>query len=72
MERPPATDSRLSNEPKGSNMRRLLSKSDIVLGPWLEMEPEREEFVGSSELTARANQLLRGRYRKPFVVPDQV
>jgi hypothetical protein len=48
------------------------SKSDIVLGPWLEMEPKREEFVGSSDLTARANQLLRGRYRKPFVVPDQV
>jgi hypothetical protein len=53
-------------------MKRLFSKSDIVLGPWLEMEPEREEFVGSSDLIARANQLLRGRCRKPFVVPDQV
>jgi hypothetical protein len=44
----------------------------MVLGPWLEMDSDREEFVGSSDVVARANQLLRGEYRKPFVVPEQV
>jgi hypothetical protein len=48
------------------------SKSQVVLGPWLEMDPEREEFVGHSEVTQRANGLLRGSYRKPFVVPTHV
>ncbi|MDP6557598.1 MAG: Gfo/Idh/MocA family oxidoreductase [Pirellulaceae bacterium] len=48
------------------------SKSQMVLGPWLEMDSDREEFVGSSDVVARANQLLRGEYRKPFVVPEQV
>jgi hypothetical protein len=48
------------------------SKSEVVLGPWLEMESDREEFVGSSDVVGRANQLLRGSYRKPFVVPEQV
>ncbi len=48
------------------------SKSKMVLGPWLEMDPDREEFVGGSDVVARANRLLRGAYRAPFVVPDQV
>lgn len=48
------------------------SKSDFVLGPWLEMDPDREEFVGSSDVVDQANRLLRGTYRKPFVVPEQV
>lgn len=48
------------------------SKSEFVLGPWLEMDPDREEFVGGSDVVGRANQLLRGSYRKPFVVPEQV
>lgn len=48
------------------------SKSKVVLGPWLEMDPKREQFVGSSHVATRANQLLRGHYRKPFVVPEQV
>ena len=48
------------------------SKSKMVLGPWLEMDSGREEFVGGSDVTARTNQLLRGGYRKPFVVPEQV
>jgi hypothetical protein len=46
--------------------------SNFVLGPWLEMDPDREEFVGSSGLVEEANRLLRGSYRKPFVVPEQV
>jgi len=35
-------------------------------------DTQREEFVGSSDVATRANQLLRGRYREPFVVPEQV
>lgn len=49
-----------------------LAKSQIVLGPWLEMDSDKEQFVGSSDTASRANQLLRRNYRKPFVVPDQV
>lgn len=48
------------------------SKSQVVLGPWLEMDPDRELFIGGSGDVERANQLLRGSYRKPFVVPEQV
>ncbi|MCA9179065.1 MAG: Gfo/Idh/MocA family oxidoreductase [Planctomycetales bacterium] len=49
-----------------------LSQSQFTLGPWLEMDAQREEFVGSSPVVSQANQLLRRDYRKPFVVPEQV
>lgn len=48
------------------------AKSQMVLGPWLEMDADREEFVGSSDGVDDANRLLRGSYREPFVVPKQV
>lgn len=48
------------------------SKTEAMLGPWLEMDPEKEKFVGNSDLTFWANQLLRGQYREPFVVPERV
>ncbi|MBI2480349.1 MAG: Gfo/Idh/MocA family oxidoreductase, partial [Planctomycetia bacterium] len=48
------------------------SKSQMVLGPWLEMDSEREEFVGGSDVVGQANRLLRGSYREPFAVPEQV
>jgi len=48
------------------------TKTEAVLGPWLEMDAEKEEFVGSSDVVARANQLLTRQYREPFVVPDKV
>ncbi|MFQ6130408.1 MAG: Gfo/Idh/MocA family protein [Armatimonadota bacterium] len=48
------------------------SKTEVVLGPWLEMDSETERFVGNSEIAARANALLRRDYREPFVVPDKV
>jgi len=48
------------------------SKSEAVLGPWLEMDPEKERFVGTSHIAFWANQLLKGQYRKPFVIPEQV
>lgn len=43
-----------------------------VVGPWLEMDPETEKFVGNSEIVRRANVLARGSYRKPFEVPEDV
>ena len=48
------------------------SKSEMTLGPWLEMDPQREQFVGDSDVVRRANEFLRGHYRKPFVVPEDV
>ena len=48
------------------------AKSEIVVGPWLEMDPQTEQFVGGSPLVASANELARGHYREPFVVPEQV
>ncbi|QGJ71644.1 NADH-dependent dehydrogenase [Planctomycetales bacterium 10988] len=38
----------------------------IVLGPWLEMDPQTERFTNSDQ----ANKLLRRDGRKPFMVPD--
>ena len=48
------------------------AKTEVVVGPWLEVDPEREVFVGGGDTVAEANALLRGRYRAPFVVPDRV
>jgi predicted dehydrogenase len=48
------------------------SKSRFVVGPWLEMDPRSERFVGNSEIVRRANELARGHYRNPFVVPENV
>ena len=48
------------------------SKARFVLGPWLEMDPRTERFVGDSDVVRRANELARGQYRKPFVVPENV
>ncbi len=48
------------------------SKAKVVLGPWLEMDSEKEQFVGNSDVVDRANGLLRRDYRKPFVIPDVV
>ena len=49
-----------------------VSKSRFVLGPWLEMDPKSEQFVGDSDVARRANEMARGQYRKPFVVPEKV
>jgi hypothetical protein len=48
------------------------AKTEVVVGPWLEMDPKTERFVGGSEVVAKANELARGHYRKPFVVPEVV
>ncbi len=41
-----------------------------VLGPWLTLDPETEQFTG--EFSDRANMLVRRNYRAPFIVPDEV
>ena len=48
------------------------SEAQVVVGPWLEMDPKTERFVGRGNGVSRANKLVRGAYRKPFVVPDKV
>jgi len=47
-----------------------LAKTPIILGPWLDMDCEKEQFTGA--LAAKANELVTRRYREPFVVPDKV
>jgi len=41
-----------------------------MLGRWLTMDPHAERFTG--EFAEEANRLVRGSYREPFVVPEQV
>ncbi|MGA2035480.1 MAG: Gfo/Idh/MocA family oxidoreductase [Thermoguttaceae bacterium] len=48
------------------------SKSRFVVGPWLEMDPRSERFVGDPQTARRANELAQGYYRKPFVVPENI
>ena len=48
------------------------TKTEAVLGPWLEINAEKEEFVGSGDLVAKANRLVTRQYRAPFVVPETV
>ena len=48
------------------------AKAKVVVGPWLEMDAEREQFVGGSATVRRANQLLRRSYREPFVIREEV
>ena len=45
-----------------------------TLGPWLQVDPKNEKFLGESEynITRWANDLLKRNYREPFVVPDRV
>ena len=51
-----------------------LSKNRAVLGPWLDINPQEEKFIGDGEfgITRWANELLRRDYREPFVVPEKV
>ncbi|HXP62216.1 MAG TPA: hypothetical protein VN829_17095 [Dongiaceae bacterium] len=47
-------------------------KTEAVLGPWLEIDAEKEQFVGSGEFVAKANTLVTRECRSPFVVPENV
>jgi predicted dehydrogenase len=65
---------RLAAERFGSMQEHLgrngvdLTKTPLVLGPWLSMDPKTERFLDNDA----ANALLRRDYRKPFVVPEVV
>lgn len=48
------------------------AKAEVVVGPWLEVDTGREQFIGRSDTVAKANLILRGRQRAPFVIPDRV
>ena len=41
-----------------------------ILGPWLTLDAQTERFTGP--LADEADRLVRGTYREPFVVPEQV
>ena len=47
-------------------------QTEAVLGPWLEIDTEKEPFIGSGGLVAKANQLVTRQYRPLFVVPENV
>ena len=51
-----------------------ISVDKAVLGPWLQVDPKKEKFVGEGDysLTRWANELLTRNYREPFVVPEKV
>jgi predicted dehydrogenase len=42
----------------------------MIAGPMLAIDPAGERFTG--DFSAEANQLARGEYRKPFIVPEKV
>jgi len=48
------------------------SKEKMIVSPWLEMDAEKEQFVGDADLAAKANALVRRQYREPFVIRDEV
>ncbi|HEY5914973.1 MAG TPA: Gfo/Idh/MocA family oxidoreductase [Verrucomicrobiae bacterium] len=48
------------------------TKTEAVVGPWLELDAEKEQFVGGGDLVEKANQLVTRPYRSPFVVPENV
>ncbi len=54
-----------------------LLKNPLKAGPWLSVDPETDSIThcdaqSSSDVVAKAQQLARGSYREPFVVPVEV
>ncbi len=47
-----------------------LEKTPTVLGPWLTLDTETEQFTGP--MANEANALRKRRYRPPFVIPEEV
>ncbi len=45
-----------------------VSKDKLTLGPILKMDPKTERFLGND----KADAMLKGKYREPFVVPEEV
>ena len=70
--RPWAGSRRYLRTPKITAARIAPSEMEVVLGPWLELDTEQEQFIGNSEFTTMANQLARGQYRAPYIIPEVV
>jgi len=51
-----------------------LAQTRVTVGPWLDMDPDTERFVGKGTYSVSrwANDLATRNYRKPFVVPEVV
>ena len=49
-----------------------LRTDKAVLGPQLQFDPRREQFVGSGPVVRRANELLTEDYRREFRIPNRV
>jgi len=52
-----------------------LKEAPFLLGPWLDIDAKTERITrcdGKTEACAAANVLVRGEYRVPFVVPENV
>jgi hypothetical protein len=47
-----------------------LNKTQAVLGPWVTLDSETEQFTGP--LADEANALVKRQYREPFVIREQV
>ena len=47
-----------------------INKKLLALGPMLKMNPDKERFTGP--MSKEANKLVSRKYRRPFVVPDNV
>ena len=47
-----------------------LQQTPRILGPWVTMDPQTEQFTGT--LADEANALCRREYREPFVLPEDV
>ena len=45
-----------------------LAKTPAILGPWVTLDQNSQQFVG--EFAEKANSLSRRTYREPFVVPE--
>jgi hypothetical protein len=45
-------------------------KEDVIVGPMLEFDSEKEQFIG--DFASEANKYITREYREPFVVPNNV
>jgi predicted dehydrogenase len=51
-----------------------IEKNKITAGPWLNFDPAEEKFTAKDEYGIHrwANDLLKGSYRNPFIVPEKI
>ena len=51
-----------------------IKEDQAILGPWLDFDPKKEKFISDDEygISRWANDLLKDKYREPFVVPEKI